>query len=158
IGKGVTALVGGRRVAIGTEAFLRELGVDPSALATKAAALREAGETVTFVAEERQLRGALGVVDPIKKTTKEAIAALDAEGIRVVMLTGDHRASAEAVGKELGIDEIVADSKPQDKAAAVARMQSSGRTVAVAGDGINDAPALALADVGIAMGTGADVA
>ena len=145
-------------VALGNAALLGELGVDPGALAERASKLREAGRTVLFVALDGRAAGLLAVADPVKAETPEALRALRAEGVRVVMLTGDHRATAHAVARELGIDEVDAEVLPADKAAVVRRLQPEGRVVAMAGDGVNDAPALAQAQVGIAMGTGSDVA
>jgi len=157
-GKGVRGDVGGHEVAIGSAEMMRAVGVDPAAFAAEAEALRTEGRTVVFVALDRRLAGLLAISDPIKASTSEAIGALHAEGVRVVMLTGDSRRTAEAVAQRLGIDEVIAEVLPDEKAAAVARLQSAGRFVAMAGDGINDAPALAQAQVGIAMGTGTDVA
>jgi P-type Cu+ transporter len=157
-GKGVTGRVNGRAVALGNRALLDELHLDPGPLAASAEALRADGQTVMFVAIDGRLAGLLGVADPIKASTPEAIRALHDDGIRVVMLTGDSRTTAEAVGGKLGIDEVVAEVLPDQKAGAVKRLQAEGRIVAMAGDGINDAPALAQAQVGIAMGTGTDVA
>ncbi|MBI2890720.1 MAG: heavy metal translocating P-type ATPase [Nitrospirae bacterium] len=157
-GRGVRGEVGGRKVALGSSAFLRELGVDTNVLETNAGALRDEGQTVMFVSVDGKPAGLLGVADPIKSTTPEALALLKAEGVRVVMLTGDNRTTAEAVARKLGLDEVVAEVLPETKADVVRRYQSEGRIVAMAGDGINDAPALAQAHVGIAMGTGTDVA
>jgi Cu+-exporting ATPase len=157
-GKGVTGLVGGRRVAIGNEALFRELGIDAGALVTRSEPRRARGETVVFVALDRKAAGLVVVADPIKPTTREAIRALREAKIDVVMLTGDTRATAEAVAREVGIDRVEADVLPDRKEAVIRALQESGRTVAMAGDGINDAPALARAHVGIAMGTGTDVA
>ena len=157
-GRGLRGRVEGRDVAVGSQALLRELGVDPAALAPRAEELRADGQTVFFVAVDGRLVGCLGVADPIRESTPEAIAALRAEGLRIVMLSGDARTTAQAVARRLGIEEVVAEVLPDQKALAVARFQAEGRTVAMAGDGINDAPALARADVGIAMGTGTDVA
>jgi Cu+-exporting ATPase len=157
-GRGVRGRVDGHGVAIGTSALLRELGVDRGPLGTRADELRAEGQTVFFVAIDGRAAGLLGVADPIKATTPEAIEALHAEGLRIVMLTGDARATAEAVARRLGIDEVIAEVLPDQKAAAIARFEAEGRIVAMAGDGINDAPALAKARVGIAMGTGTDVA
>ncbi len=157
-GKGVTGRVDGREVALGNAKLLEELGVDPGALAAQAEAMRSEGQTVMFVLADGRLAGLLGVADPVKATTPDAIAQLHGEGIRVVMLTGDSRTTAEAVARTLGIDEVVAEVLPDQKADAVKRLQGEGRIVAMAGDGINDAPALAQAQVGIAMGTGTDVA
>jgi Cu+-exporting ATPase len=157
-GKGVTGTVAGQRVAVGNRRLLEDLGVDPGAAAETADQLRQNGETVMFVVVDGHFAGLLGVADPIKMTTPEAIRALKQEAIRVVMLTGDNRTTAEAVARRLGIDEVEADVLPERKHEVVQRLQAEGRIVAMAGDGINDAPALAQADVGIAMGTGTDVA
>jgi Cu+-exporting ATPase len=157
-GKGVRGTVGGRSVAIGNRALLDEAGVDPGELAGAADGMRAEGRTTVFVAVDGKIAGLLAVADPVKASTPEAIHALHAEGVRIVMLTGDHRVTAEAVARELGIDEVVAEVLPDAKAEVVRRLQSEGRFVAMAGDGINDAPALAQAQVGIAMGTGTDVA
>jgi Cu+-exporting ATPase len=157
-GKGVTGRVEARDVALGNAALLQELGVDAGALTERAEALRRDGQTVMFVSVNGKVAGLLGTADPIKASSREAIALLHAAGIKVVMLTGDGRATAEAVGKKLGLDEIVAEVLPAGKADAVRKLQAAGRIVAMAGDGINDAPALAQAQVGIAMGTGTDVA
>jgi Cu+-exporting ATPase len=135
-----------------------ELRVDVSAVAARAEERRREGETVMFVAVDGQPAGLLGVADPIKETTPDAIGRLHAEGVRVVMLTGDSRTTAEAVARRLGLDEVTAEVLPDQKAEVVKRLQREGRFVAMAGDGINDAPALAQAHVGLAMGTGADVA
>jgi Cu+-exporting ATPase len=157
-GKGVRGTVDGRRVALGNRALLADLGVDPGELAARAESLRADGQTVMFVVVDDQPAGLIGVADPIKDTTADAIRALHAEGLRIVMLTGDSRTTAAAVAKKLGIDEVLAEVLPDQKAAAITRLQQEGRIVAMAGDGINDAPALAQAEVGIAMGTGTDVA
>jgi Cu+-exporting ATPase len=157
-GKGIRGTVGDREVALGNDALLAEIGLDPAPLADRADDLRQRGRTVIFVAVDGQLAGLLGISDPIKETTPEAIRALKDSGLRLVMLTGDSRATAEAVARELGIDEVEAEVLPDDKQEVVARLQREGHTVAMAGDGVNDAPALARADVGIAMGTGTDVA
>mgnify|MGYP001209324509 CR=1 FL=1 len=157
-GKGVRGRVGGHDVALGNAKMLEELGLEPGAALAKAEARRAEGQTVMFVAVDGVLAGLLAVADPIKGTTPAAIRALKAEGLRIVMLTGDARATAEAVARQLGIDEVVAEVLPEDKLAEVKRLQAEGRIVAMAGDGINDAPALAQAQVGIAMGTGTDVA
>jgi Cu+-exporting ATPase len=145
-------------VALGNAALLAELGVDAAPLAPRAAARRADGETVVFVVRGGALVGLLGAADPIKVGADEAIRALRAEGVRVVMLTGDSRTTAEAVARRLGLDEVIAEVLPAEKAAVVRRLRAAGRIVAMAGDGVNDAPALAAADVGIAMGTGTDVA
>jgi Cu+-exporting ATPase len=157
-GKGVTGTVDGRRVAVGNLRHLETLSIDPGPLRDRAEALRREGQTVMFVAVDLQLAGLVGVTDPIKATTSEAIEALHRDGIKVVMLTGDNRTTAEAVARSVGIDQVEADVLPDQKAAVVKRLQQRGERVAMAGDGINDAPALAAADVGIAMGTGTDVA
>ncbi len=157
-GKGVRGTVDGRAVALGNRALMEELGVETGDLARRADELRREGQTVMFVAVDGRIAGLLGVADPIKETTPAAIRELHEEGIRLVMLTGDNATTANAVGRRLGIDEVVAEVLPDQKAQAVKRLQEAGRVVAMAGDGINDAPALAQAQVGIAMGTGTDVA
>jgi Cu+-exporting ATPase len=157
-GRGVRGRVGGRAVALGNQKLLEELHADAGTVAAKAEALRADGQTVMFVLVDGKIAGLVAVADPIKETTPEAIRQLHADGIRIVMLTGDSRTTAEAVAKKLQIDEVVAEVLPQGKAAVVKRLQGEGRFVAMAGDGINDAPALAQAQVGIAMGTGTDVA
>lgn len=155
-GKGVMGTIDGERIALGNEAMLRELGVDvPTGVADEG---RAAGQTVMFVVRNGAFDGTIGVADPVKESTPEAIAQLHAAGLRVVMLTGDNRATAEAVAAQLGLDEVEADVLPEGKSDVIARFQSEGRVVAMAGDGVNDAPALARAHVGIAMGTGTDVA
>ncbi|MEO8049650.1 MAG: heavy metal translocating P-type ATPase [Acidobacteriota bacterium] len=157
-GKGVRARVEGVRVILGNRKLMEDSGIDIGVTIAEAEALRTQGQTAMFVAADGKLAGLLGVADPVKETTAEAIRQLHAEGIRIVMLTGDSRTTAEAVAKSLGIDEVIAEVLPQDKSAHVKRLQQEGRFVAMAGDGINDAPALAQAQVGIAMGTGTDVA
>jgi Cu+-exporting ATPase len=157
-GQGVQGKVGGRSVALGNLELLTGLGVPVGQAGERADALRAEAQTVMFVVVEGRLAGLVGVADPIRATTPEALRQLRAEGLRIVMLTGDHRATAEAVARKLGIDDVVAEVLPPGKADAIKRLQSQGRMVAMAGDGINDAPALAQADVGIAMGTGTDVA
>ena len=161
-GKGVIGTVAGHRVAIGTAAFLRnEIGVTGQSLKTlddEAASLRREGQTMLFVAIDEQIAGLLGVADPIKVSTRDAVQGLKAEGIRIVMVTGDHRDTAEAVARQLGIEEVKAEVLPDQKGKIIADLKLQGGVVAMAGDGINDAPALALADVGIAMGTGTDTA
>ena len=157
-GMGVKGTIDGRPVAIGNLRHLDALGVDPGPLRSRADALRQDGQTVMFVVIDGKPAGLVGVADPVKETTREAIEALHRAGIKVVMLTGDNRTTAEAVAKTVGIDEVEADVLPDQKVAVVKRLQESGERVAMAGDGINDAPALAQADVGIAMGTGTDVA
>jgi len=157
-GKGVTGIIDGRRVAAGNMTLFAGLGVDPGSLPGKADALRKDGQGVMMVAVDGRAAGLIAVADPIKESAVAALKALRADNIRVVMLTGDSRATAEAVGGKLGIDEVVAEVLPDQKVSAVKTFQSQHRFVAMAGDGINDAPALAQAQVGIAMGTGADVA
>ena len=161
-GKGVTGTVIGHRVAIGTVAFLQnDVGVSGQSLKPlddDAASLRGEGQTILFVAIDEQAAGILGVADPIKASTYDAVQELKAEGIRIVMVTGDHRDTAEVVARQLGIEEVMAEVLPDKKGQIIARLKSQGRVVAMAGDGVNDAPALASADVGIAMGTGADTA
>ncbi|MEM7147414.1 MAG: copper-translocating P-type ATPase [Verrucomicrobiota bacterium] len=157
-GQGVKGMVGGKRVALGNARMMEGMGLDLARVQDEADAGRAEGQTVMFAAVDGLLAGTVGVADPVKESTPEAIAALRGEGVRVVMLTGDNAVTAGTVAKRLGIDEVVADVMPEDKAAKVAALQEAGRTVAMAGDGINDAPALARADVGIAMGTGTDVA
>jgi Cu+-exporting ATPase len=157
-GKGVTGISAGRRVAIGNAALLEERGVSSTDLEARADALRKEGATALFVAVDDKAAGIIAVADPIKATTMVALDALRSEGVRVVMLTGDNRTTAQAVASKLGITEVEADVLPDQKRAIVRRLKSEGRVVAMAGDGVNDAPALAEADVGIAMGTGTDVA
>jgi len=157
-GRGVKGRVNGVPVALGNLKLLEDLGIAPGPLLDRAEALRTEGQTVMFVLLESKPAGLIGVTDPIKQTTPEAIRQLHQEGIRIVMLTGDSRATALTVAKKLQIDDVVAEVLPQDKAAAIKRLQSEGAFVAMAGDGINDAPALAQAHVGIAMATGTDVA
>ena len=157
-GLGVTGSVEQRAVLVGSAALLRERGVQVSALEALTEAARGAGRSAVFVAVDGQPAGAMIVEDPIKPTTKDAIQSLHREGVRIVMLTGDVRATAQAVADAVGIDEVIADVRPDGKRDVVERLQREGRVVAMAGDGINDAPALAAATVGIAMGTGTDVA
>ncbi len=157
-GQGVRGRVGGLQVVLGNRKLLDDLGIDAGAVAERAEALRRDGQTVMFVVVNDRVAGLLGVADPIKQSTPEAIEQLHRDGIRIVMLTGDSRTTAEAVGRKLGIDEVIAEVLPDKKLDVVKRLQSEGRFVAMAGDGINDAPALAQAQVGIAMGTGTDVA
>jgi Cu+-exporting ATPase len=157
-GMGVTGVIGGRLVALGNARLAEDMGIDVGGLAATADGRRDQGETVMFVIVERKIVGLLAVADPIKETTAEALLALHQAGLHIVMATGDNERTAKAVAVKLGIDEIRADVMPADKARIIAELQDQGRTVAMAGDGVNDAPALAQADVGIAMGTGADVA
>ena len=161
-GKGVSGLVEGKPIAVGTLSFLREtIGIPGDVLVgfdEEAERLRQQGQTVVFVAIDGKAGGLLGVADPIKPTTAEAVRLLKEDGLRLVMVTGDHQQTANAVAEQLGLDEVMAGVLPNKKGEIVARLKSEGRLVAMAGDGVNDAPALALADVGIAMGTGADVA
>jgi Cu+-exporting ATPase len=157
-GRGVTGVVGGRKIALGNRALLDELRATPAALAERAEALRREGQTVVFVVIGGQAAGLIGVADPVKDTTPEALRLLREEGLRVVMVTGDSRTTADAVARQLGIADVQAEVLPEQKVEVVKRLQSEGRVVAMAGDGVNDAPALAQADVGIAMGTGTDVA
>ncbi|MBW2274330.1 MAG: heavy metal translocating P-type ATPase [Deltaproteobacteria bacterium] len=157
-GKGVRGVAGGRSVAVGSAGLMAELGADASALAERAERLRAGGQGVVFVALDGAVAGIVSVSDPIKATTPGAIRALRAEGLRVVMLTGDSESTARAVAEKLDLDDVVAELLPDQKAEAVRRLQEQGCSVAMAGDGINDAPALAQAQVGIAMGTGTDVA
>ncbi|MFQ5765310.1 MAG: heavy metal translocating P-type ATPase, partial [Rhodospirillales bacterium] len=157
-GKGVAGTVEGRSVALGNAKMIADLGVDAGGLAAKAEALREDGQTVMFVAVDGTIAGLVGVADPIKDSTPEAVKALRDDGVHVVMLTGDNPVTARAVARRLGIDDVEADVLPDQKGAVIERLQGQGRTVAMAGDGINDAPALARAHIGIAMGTGTDVA
>jgi Cu+-exporting ATPase len=157
-GTGVQGIVSNRRVAIGNAAQMREAAVDVSSLLSDADDLRAQGQTVVFVAIDGELAGLLGVADRVKATAAAAIAALHRDGLRIVMVTGDTQLTADAVARRLGIDEVVAEVLPAGKVDVVKRFQRAGARVAMAGDGINDAPALAQADVGIAMGTGTDVA
>ncbi|MDZ4111660.1 MAG: heavy metal translocating P-type ATPase [Brevundimonas sp.] len=158
VGRGVRGTIEGRPVALGNTRYLGELSVDVSGLEAQAEALRHDGATAIFVAVDGRAAGVIGIADPIKSTTPDAIRALKAAGLRLVMMTGDNRTTAEAVARRLGIDEVQAGVLPQDKASVVQQLRSQGRIVAMAGDGVNDAPALAAADVGVAMGAGSDVA
>jgi Cu+-exporting ATPase len=158
VGKGVVGKVDDQMMISGSSKFLAEHGIDSSELAAASEAQRKKAATVIFVGIGGRLAGFIAIADPIKATTLQALQALKADGVHVVMLTGDGKTTAEAVGRELGIDEVVAEVFPEDKAAVVKRLQGQGRVVAMAGDGVNDAPALAQATVGIAMGTGTDVA
>ncbi|WP_018409397.1 copper-translocating P-type ATPase, partial [Methylocystis rosea] len=158
VGKGVIGRVDGKAIAIGNRRFLRELGVDTTPLDNQAERLREEAATAIFVAIDGKISGVIGIADPIKVTTLDALQSLREDGVAVVMLTGDNWTTARAVAKHLGIVEIEAEILPEDKSKVVSRLREAGRIVAMAGDGVNDAPALAAADVGIAMGTGTDVA
>jgi Cu+-exporting ATPase len=157
-GKGVTGTVEGRRVVLGNAALLADQGVDAGPSQARLDALRAEGQTVVLLGVDGRLAGLLGVADPVRASTPEAIRLLHEDGLRVIMLTGDSRATAQAVARKVGVDEVIAEVLPDQKAEAVRRLQREGRFVAMAGDGVNDAPALAQAEVGIAMGTGTDVA
>ncbi|MGB8224413.1 MAG: copper-translocating P-type ATPase [Polyangiales bacterium] len=157
-GQGVVGRVGSHAVALGNRTLLEGLGTSPEVFVDRADELRGEGQTVVFVVVDGAVIGILGVADPIKENTQDAIAALHAEGLRVVMLTGDNRKTADAVAAKLSIDEVIAEVLPDEKADVIKRLQQEGRVVAMAGDGVNDAPALAQAQVGIAMGTGTDIA
>ncbi|MGE3160325.1 MAG: HAD-IC family P-type ATPase, partial [Xanthobacteraceae bacterium] len=157
-GKGAIGMVESRRVAIGSGAFLSELGIATAALDSEAERLRQDGATAIFIAVDGKAAGVIAIADPVKATTPEALKALSEAGLHVVMLTGDNRTTAQAVARQLGIAEVEAEVLPDGKAEVVEKLRRAGRVVAMAGDGVNDAPALASADVGIAMGTGTDVA
>jgi Cu+-exporting ATPase len=157
-GRGVTGMVAGRKVALGNSRLLQDLGIAPGPLAARAETLRAEGQTVMFLVMGDAVAGILGVADPIKPSTPEAIRLLQGEGLRVIMLTGDNRVTAQAVARTLALEEVVAEVLPEQKVEVVRRLQADGRVVAMAGDGVNDAPALAQAEVGIAMGSGTDVA
>ena len=158
VGKGVHGTIGGKPIALGNAMLLADLGIQPGAAQQRADELRSTGATVVFVVREGRLAGLIAIADPVKETTPEALRLLRDAGLRVVMLTGDNRRTAEAVARLLGIDEVEAEVLPADKSEVVRKFRGQGRIVAMAGDGVNDAPALAAADVGIAMGTGTDVA
>ncbi|MFD3263864.1 heavy metal translocating P-type ATPase [Phenylobacterium ferrooxidans] len=158
VGKGVLGSIDGRRLVLGSGKFLKEQGVDTSGLDSQAESLRADGATAIYMAVDGQAAAVFAIADPIKATTPEAVRLLKAEGVRLVMMTGDNRTTALAVARKLGIDDVEAEVLPQDKAAVVEKFRAEGRKVAMAGDGVNDAPALAAADVGIAMGAGSDVA
>jgi Cu+-exporting ATPase len=158
VGMGVIGTVDGEVVVSGSAKFLAEQGIDTTSFAAAAEGQRRKAATVVFVGVGGRLAGFVAIADPIKATTPRALQGLRASGVRVVMLTGDGKTTAEAVGRELGIDEVVAEVLPEDKASVVQRLKSEGHVVAMAGDGVNDAPALAAAEVSIAMGTGTDVA
>jgi P-type Cu+ transporter len=157
-GKGVTGSIGGRKVAIGNTGLLHDLGVPSDALEQQAGQARREGATAMFIAVDGRPAGIIAVADPVKTTTPAALASLRADGVRIVMLTGDNRTTAQAVADKLGITDIEAEVLPEQKNAIVRRLRGEGRVVAMAGDGVNDAPALAEADVGVAMGTGTEVA
>ncbi len=157
-GKGALGIISGRRVVLGNLKFLAELKIATSALETEAERLRQDGATAIFVAVDGKAAGIFAIADPVKATTSEALQMLGADGVRIVMLTGDNRTTALAVARKLGIAEVEADVLPAQKSAIVEKLRHEGRAVAMAGDGVNDAPALAAAEVGIAMGTGTDVA
>jgi len=158
VGKGVVGRVAGVDLVSGAPKFLAQHRIDVAPLNAAAEQQRAKSATVIFVALDGKLAGFVAIADPVKQTTPAALKGLREEGVRIVMLTGDSRTTGQAVGKELGIDEVIAEVFPQDKANIVQRLRSEGRVVAMAGDGVNDAPALAAADVGVAMGTGTDVA
>ncbi|NKN01162.1 copper-transporting P-type ATPase [Rhizobium leguminosarum] len=158
VGRGVTATVDGRKLILGSHRIMEDTHIDVSSMTAKAEQLRDEGATVIFIATDGALAGLFAIADPIKATTLQAVQSLVAEGVRVVMLTGDNKTTAAAVARKLGISEVEAEVLPEDKSKIVSRLRSEGRIVAMAGDGVNDAPALAAADVGIAMGTGTDVA
>lgn len=157
-GKGITGRVEGKAIALGNQKLLESLGITAEAIASVGQALRGEGQTILYVAVDGRAAGILGVADPVKESTPETLETLKKNGLRLVMLTGDHHDTAQAVARKLGIDEVYADVLPEQKSEVIKKLQASGRKVAMAGDGVNDAPALALADVGIAMGTGTDVA
>jgi Cu+-exporting ATPase len=157
-GRGVRGTLEGRALALGNDAMMAEAGVDLDTARDRIGALRTEGKTAMLLAVDGTLAGLIAVADPVRETSPEALAALRAEGLRIVMATGDSAATAEAVARQVGIDAVRAGLSPEDKAALVAELRAEGHRVAVAGDGVNDAPALAAADVGVAMGGGADVA
>jgi P-type E1-E2 ATPase len=157
-GKGVRGRIGGKLASLGNLRLMQESGIDAAPIEAEAQRLRELGQTVMFLGFDKRLAGLISVADPIKSTTVEAIGQLRASGLRIIVLTGDNAATAAAVAKQLGLDEVLAEVMPEDKYREVQSLQNQGRIVAMAGDGVNDAPALAAANVGIAMGTGTDVA
>ena len=157
-GKGALGTIEGRRIVLGNARFLAELNVATTMLDSEAERLRQDGATAIYVAVDGKAAGVIAIADPVKDTTPEALKALRAEGVRVVMLTGDNKTTAQAVARRLGISDIEAEVLPDQKSAVVEKFRREGRVVAMAGDGVNDAPALAAAEVGIAMGTGTDVA
>ncbi|MDZ4368218.1 MAG: HAD-IC family P-type ATPase, partial [Afipia sp.] len=158
VGKGIVGVVDDKAIVLGNASFLEEYDVDLGALAEAADRLRADGATAIYIAVNGKAAGVIAIADPVKETTGEALAALREAGIKVIMLTGDNRVTAEAIARRLGIDDVEADVLPDQKSAVVQRLREQGRIVAMAGDGVNDAPALAAADVGIAMGSGTDVA
>jgi len=158
VGKGIVGVVDDKAIVLGNAGFLKEYDVDPGILAEAADRLRGEGATAIYVAVNGRAAGVIAIADPVKETTGDALAALREAGIKVIMLTGDNRVTAEAIARRLGIDDVEADVLPDQKSAVVQRLREQGRIVAMAGDGVNDAPALAAADVGIAMGSGTDVA
>ena len=158
VGKGITGMIDGRRIVAGNARFLDEQGISTTAMSERADRLRSEGATAIFLAVDGRIAGAIGIADPVKETTPAALLALAEAGVHVIMLTGDNRITAEAIARRLGITDIEADVLPDQKSAIVKRLREEGRIVAMAGDGVNDAPALAAADVGIAMGSGTDVA
>jgi P-type Cu+ transporter len=157
-GKGVTGTVEGRRIVLGNARMFADSGISTAALDAEAERLRGDGATAIFVAVDGKAAGVIAIADPVKPTTPEALRALAEEGVRVVMLTGDNKTTAQAVARRLGIADVEAEVLPDRKSAVIEKLRAEGRVVAMAGDGVNDAPALAAADVGIAMGTGTDVA
>jgi Cu+-exporting ATPase len=157
-GKGVRGKSGKSSLALGNEAMMSDAGARPDELHGQAEKLRQEGQTVVFVAVDGQIAGLIGIADPIKETTREALAQLHAEGIRLVVLSGDNQLTVQTVARKLGLAEVIAEVSPERKGEAIRELRSKGKVVAMAGDGVNDAPALAAADVGIAMGTGTDVA
>jgi Cu+-exporting ATPase len=157
-GKGIEGFIEGKKVQIGSQKFLEELDINVDEVITEVDALREEGKGVVFVVIEEEFMAVLGIEDPIKETSQEAILALQKEGIEIVMLSGDNEKTAKAVGKRLNIEKVYGNVLPKDKLEKIQELQADGKVVAMAGDGINDAPALAQADVGISMGTGTDVA
>jgi Cu+-exporting ATPase len=158
VGKGALGTVEGKKVLLGNASFLRSQGVDTSVMEAEAERQRGEGATVINMAVNRQLAGIMAIADPVKSSTPEALRDLASDGVKVIMLTGDNRTTALAVARQLGIADVEAEVLPDQKSAVVARLQKQGRIVAMAGDGVNDAPALATAEVGMAMGTGTDVA
>ena len=158
VGKGIVGAVDDKAIVLGNASFLEEYDVDLGALAAAADRLRTDGATAIYIAVNGKAAGVIAIADPVKETTSDALAALREAGIKVIMLTGDNRVTAEAIARRLGIDDVEADVLPDQKSAVVQRLREEGRIVAMAGDGVNDAPALAAADVGIAMGSGTDVA